>query len=143
MWGRKIGIASSVVLAVLLQLAPSLARAADKNPVTFEMFQDKSKEYRWRLKQGDDIIGMAGQGFKSKASCRKSIEAIKKGLGNDKDKFEIYEDNAKAFRWRLKATNGQIVAAANKGFKNKADCQKVIDLIKKEAQKATIAEEKK
>jgi len=106
------------------------------------VFEDKEKEFRWRLKHGDDILGTAGQGYKEKASCKKAIEGIKKGLENDKDKFEVYEDNAKAFRWRLKAANGQIVAAANKGYKDKADCEKVIELIKKGIPKAEVVETK-
>jgi uncharacterized protein YegP (UPF0339 family) len=132
-----------LVFVALPLIAPAVVRAADKDPLTFEMFEDKDKEFRWRLKQGDDIIATSGQGYKAKASCQKAIEGIKKGLTNDKDTFEIYEDNAKAFRWRLKASNGQIVAAANKGFKTKADCEKLVNLIKKEASKATVVEEKK
>ena len=57
-------------------------------------------------------------------------------------KFEIYRDAAKKYRWRLKAANGQIVAAANKGYKAKADCEKVVDLIKKDAPKAEVVEGK-
>jgi uncharacterized protein YegP (UPF0339 family) len=140
---RAVSFASLLVLIALALIAPGFLRAADKDSLTFEMFQDKEKEFRWRLKHGDDIIGTAGQGYKEKASCKKGIEGVKKGLENDKDTFEIYEDNAKAFRWRLKASNGQVVAAANKGYKTKADCEKVVNLIKKEAPKAAVVEEKK
>jgi uncharacterized protein YegP (UPF0339 family) len=36
-------------------------------------------------------------------------------------KFEIYKDNAKEFRWRLKAANGAILATSGQGYKAKAD----------------------
>jgi uncharacterized protein YegP (UPF0339 family) len=140
---RAVCLGSLLVFVALPLLALGVSRAADKDPVVFEMFQDKEKEFRWRLKQGDDIIGTSGQGYTAKASCTKGIEGIKKGLENGKDTFEIYEDNAKAFRWRLKASNGQTVASANKGFKTKAECDKVVTLIKKEAPKAAVVEEKK
>jgi uncharacterized protein YegP (UPF0339 family) len=140
---RIIGLSALIVILALPAAAPSLLRAADADPLKFEVFEDKAMEFRWRLKQGDDILGTAGQGYKEKASCKKAIEGIKKGLDNDKDKFEIYEDNAKAFRWRLKAANGQVVAAANKGYKEKPDCEKVIDVIKKGAPKADVVEDKK
>ncbi|HMF13638.1 MAG TPA: YegP family protein [Gemmataceae bacterium] len=74
---RGIGFASFVVCVALPLIAPSVLRADDKEALTFEMFEDKDKEFRWRLKHGDDIIATAGQGYKTKASCKKSIEAIK------------------------------------------------------------------
>ena len=100
-------------------------------------------EYRWRLKQGDDILGTAGQGYKEKASCTKGIEGVKKGVADGKDKFEIYQDNAQAFRWRLKSSNGNVVAAATKGSKTKADCEAVTQLITSEASNAAVVDEKK
>jgi uncharacterized protein YegP (UPF0339 family) len=106
------------------------------------VFEDSAKEFRWRLKHGDEIVGTAGQGYKEKSGVKKAIESVKKGVESGKDKFEVYEDNAKAYRWRLKAANGQIVAAANKGYKAKADCEKVVDLIKKDAPKAEVVEGK-
>jgi uncharacterized protein YegP (UPF0339 family) len=136
---RIMGLGSLIACMLFLVVAPRPIRAAD-DAFTFEIFQDKEKEYRWRLKQGEDIIATAGQGYKEKASCKKGIESIKKGLANDKDKFEIYEDKAKAFRWRIKASNGQTVAAANKGYKDKAECEKVVEQIKKGVAKAEIVE---
>lgn len=140
---RAVGFVSLFVILSLALIVPGVLRAADNDPLTFEMFQDKEKDFRWRLKQGDDIIGTSGQGYKQKTSCQKGIEGIKKGLENGKDTFEVYEDNAKAYRWRLKASNGQVVASANKGYKTKAECEKVIGLIKKGAAKAAVVEEKK
>jgi uncharacterized protein YegP (UPF0339 family) len=138
---RVLGIGSLLVLSLLL-IDPAFVLAADSDALKFEVYADKEKQFRWRLKNGDEILATAGQGYKEKASCKKGIEGIKKGLENDKDKFEIYEDNAKAFRWRLKASNGQIVAAASKGYKDKAACEKIIEFIKKGLPKAEVVEEK-
>jgi uncharacterized protein YegP (UPF0339 family) len=116
--------------------------AADKDALKFEIYEDKDKEFRWRLKQGEDIIGTSGQGYKAKDSCKKGIEAVKKEVDNDKAKFEVYQDSAKAFRWRLKASNGQVIGAANKGYKDKGECEKVVDTIKKGLAKAEVEEVK-
>jgi uncharacterized protein YegP (UPF0339 family) len=133
---------SPLLFVIALPLfAPSVLRAADQK-VAFEVYQDRGMEYRWRLKQGDDILGTAGQGYKEKASCTKGIEGIKKGLADGKDKFEIYQDNAQAYRWRLNSSNGQVVAAATKGLKTKAECEAVTKLIAKEAPTAAVVEAK-
>jgi uncharacterized protein YegP (UPF0339 family) len=50
-------------------------------------------------------------------------------------KFEVYEDAAKEFRWRLKAGNGEILATAGQGYKAKADCMKGVERLKTEADK--------
>lgn len=50
--------------------------------------------------------------------------------------FEIYKDSTSLlslekgqWRWRLRATNGEIIAHGE-SYHNKKDCQHVIDLIK-------------
>jgi uncharacterized protein YegP (UPF0339 family) len=129
---------SSDVVSFTGQLS---AAQAGEAKLTFEIYQDASKEYRWRLKRADDkLLATAGQGFSAKADCRKSVDRIINNL--DKQKFEVYEDKGKEFRWRLKASNGQVVAASSGAYATKADCEMAIDLIKKGAPKAEVSEEK-
>ncbi|OHD15274.1 MAG: hypothetical protein A2Y34_06050 [Spirochaetes bacterium GWC1_27_15] len=45
-------------------------------------------------------------------------------------KFEIYKDKAGEFRFRLKASNGQVILTGE-GYKAKAGCQNGIESIKK------------
>ena len=52
--------------------------------------------------------------------------------------FEVFKDAKGEFRWRLKATNGKIIADSGEGYKNKADCTHGIDLLKEGAAKATV-----
>src|SRR5437868_521114 len=85
------------------------AAHAGEGKLKFEIYQDAAKEYRWRLKNDDGkLLATAGQGFAAKASCKKSVEGMIKNL--DKRAFEIYQDKGRDYRWRLKATNGQVVA---------------------------------
>ena len=48
-------------------------------------------------------------------------------------KFEIYKDKAGEFRFRLKASNGQIILASE-GYKAKTSCKKGIASVQKNSQ---------
>ena len=52
-------------------------------------------------------------------------------------KFEVYKDKAGEFRFRLKATNGQIIATGE-GYKAMAGCKRGIESIKKNVVDAKI-----
>jgi uncharacterized protein YegP (UPF0339 family) len=56
--------------------------------------------------------------------------------------FETYRDQKEEHRWRLKATNGQIIATSGQGYKDKRDCEHAIDVIKKGAETAKVEEAK-
>jgi uncharacterized protein YegP (UPF0339 family) len=57
--------------------------------------------------------------------------------------FEVYKDKGGEFRFRLKDAEGNLLAIAGKGYDKKADCQAVIEAIKKEAAKAKVEDESK
>ena len=91
--------------------------------------------------------------YTSKAACKNGIESVAKnaplkkiedqtiegGAKLSNPKFEIYVDKAGKFRFRLTASNGQIIAVS-RDFEAKADALKAIELIAKEAAKAKIKE---
>jgi len=90
--------------------------------------------------------------FTSKAACKNGIESVAKNAALNKiedqiagkeklnnPKFELYTDKAGKVRFRLTASNGQIIAVS-KDFEAKADALKVIELIVKQAPKAKIKE---
>ncbi|WP_206107567.1 YegP family protein [Paludisphaera rhizosphaerae] len=52
-------------------------------------------------------------------------------------KFVVYRDGTGEYRWRLIASNGQIVASGE-GYKNKADCLSTIASIQKNAPSAPV-----
>ncbi len=49
----------------------------EKNP-KFEIYQDKKKEYRFRLKAANGQIIATGEGYKELKSCKNGISSIKK-----------------------------------------------------------------
>ena len=55
-------------------------------------------------------------------------------------KFEMYEDKAGEFRFRLKARNGEIVATSE-GYTTKRACENGIESVRKNAPEAPIVEE--
>jgi len=44
--------------------------------------------------------------------------------------FELYKDKAGEHRWRLRHSNGQILAASSEGYSSKADALKCIENVK-------------
>ena len=88
------------------------------------------------------------------ASCETSIESVRRnapiaaledqtveGFAAAKcPKFEIYVDNAGEFRFRLKATNGEIIAASE-GYKAKESCENGIASVRENAPVAEMVEE--
>lgn len=53
-------------------------------------------------------------------------------------KFEMYKDKAGEYRWRLKASNGQVIASSGEGYTTKANCQNGIESVKKNAGGASV-----
>jgi uncharacterized protein YegP (UPF0339 family) len=80
------------------------------------------------------VLAMGGGHFVS-AQAKKDKD---KGTGAKTGTvFEVYKDRGGKFRFRLKH-NGEQLAMSSVGYKTKADCQKVIDTIRREAAKAKV-----
>lgn len=45
-------------------------------------------------------------------------------------KFIVYLDGNREWRWRLKASNGRIIADSGEGYANYLDCLHGIELVK-------------
>ena len=56
-----------------------------------------------------------------------------------KGKFEVYKDKASEYRFRLKASNGEIIAVSE-GYKSKRSCIHGIQSVKKNVLKPKIVE---
>ncbi|TAJ45763.1 YegP family protein [Methanofollis fontis] len=56
-----------------------------------------------------------------------------------KGKFEVYHDKGGEFRFRLKASNGQIIAVSQ-GYKSRESCLKGIESVKNNAPNAEVFE---
>ena len=45
-------------------------------------------------------------------------------------RYEIYNDRAGEWRWRLRAANNEPIATSGEGYRNKADCLHGVNLVK-------------
>ena len=109
---------------------------------------------KFNLKAGNGEIIATSEIYTTEAACKKGIASVKKnapiaaiedqtveGYKVEKHpKFEIYKDKAGEFRFRLKATNGQIIASSE-GYKALASCLNGIESVKKNAPDAPIVKE--
>lgn len=55
-----------------------------------------------------------------------------------KPKFELFQDTAKEWRWRLIASNGNIIADSGEGYNSKQGAKRGIESVKKNVPKAKI-----
>ncbi len=92
--------------------------------------------------------------YTTEAACKNGIASVAKNapVANVEDqtvegfaamthpKFEVYTDKAGEFRFRLKATNGQVIATSE-GYKAHASCLNGVESVKKNAVDADIVEE--
>ena len=56
-------------------------------------------------------------------------------------KFQIYNDGKGKYRWRLRASNGEIIADGNEGYRSKDSCKHGIDLVKQQAASAEVEDQ--
>ncbi len=109
---------------------------------------------KFDLKAGNGEVIATSEVYNSEDACRKGIASVRKnapvaavedqtveGYAEQKHpKFEVYADKKGEFRFRLKATNGQIIATGE-GYKAKASCLNGIESVKKNAPDAEIVKE--
>ena len=109
---------------------------------------------KFDLKAKNGEVIATSEVYTTEAACKDGIASVKKNAviaavedqtieGFEKakhPKFEVYVDKAGEYRFRLKATNGQIIATGE-GYTTKANCLKGIESIKSNAPEAEIVKE--
>lgn len=55
--------------------------ATEKNP-RFELYKDKSGEYRFRLKARNGQVIATGESYKTKAACENGIDSVRRHAAN-------------------------------------------------------------
>ncbi len=107
----------------------------------------------FNLKAGNGEIIATSEVYSSLASCKSGIASVQKNsqVANLEDqtvegyataknpKFEVYKDKKGEFRFRLKASNGEVIATGE-SYKAKAGCLNGIESIKKNAADAEIVD---
>jgi hypothetical protein len=106
----------------------------------FEIFKDRKREYRFRLKARNGEIILVSERYKAKSGCANGIESVKRNSPDDK-RYERKEARGGKHMFNLRAGNNRVigtsethnsVAARDKGIesvKKNAPTAKVVDLI--------------
>ena len=110
----------------------------------FVIITAKNGEFTFNLKASNgEVILTASETYTTMAACENGIASVKKNSGvhvedqtrDEKQthpKYELYKDKAGEFRFRLKASNGEIIGKSE-GYKAKASAKKGIASIAKNA----------
>ncbi|MBP3729993.1 MAG: YegP family protein [Mailhella sp.] len=108
----------------------------------------------FNLKAGNSQVIATSEVYSKEAACRKGIASVQKNapIANLEDqteeepktfsnpKFELYQDKAGKFRFRLKARNGQIIAVSE-AYEAKKSALNGIESVRKNAADGEIVKE--
>ena len=109
--------------------------------------------FRFNLLATNGQVIAVSETYSSEDACLKGIESVRSScLGSVEDqtvenfevqthpKFEVYQDKAGEFRFRLKAKNGQIVGASE-GYKSMDACLNGVESVRKNALESEVIRE--
>ena len=108
---------------------------------------------KFDLKATNGQVILTSEVYTTKAACQNGVQSIMKNTpaANVEDqtvegfetmshpKFEMYQDKAGEYRFRLKARNGEIIGVSE-GYTTKANCVNGVESVKKNAADAEIVE---
>ena len=117
------------------------------------VFKTVASGYKFDLKAGNGEVIATSEVYESEAACKNGIASVAKnapvanvenqtneGYATEKcPKFEVYTDKAGEYRFRLKATNGHIIAVSE-GYTSEAGCLNGVESVKKNAADAETVE---
>lgn len=106
---------------------------------------------KFDLKAANGEVIATSEVYRSEEACRNGIASVQRNAAEaaiedqtaktvvpqKHPKFEIYLDKAGEYRFRLKATNGQIIAVSE-GYKAMAGCRNGVASVKKNAPDAPV-----
>ena len=109
--------------------------------------------FKFDLKATNGQVILTSEVYTTKAACQNGVQSIMKKApaANVEDqtvegfetmshpKFEMYQDKAGEYRFRLKARNGEIIGVSE-GYTTKANCVNGVESVKKNAADAEIVE---
>ncbi len=108
----------------------------------FLIYKDAGGAFRFRLRAPNNEIIAVGEGYKSRAGCVTGIKTVKRYCNAEIEdqtvgvptisnpKFQIYRDAASKYRFRLRASNNEIILTGE-AYETKQGCQNGIQAIKR------------
>ena len=110
------------------------------------IIKQTSKGYKFDLLAANGQVIAASELYNTEAACRNGVQSVVKCApgarlfdmtGGEKQppnpRFEMYLDRAGAYRFRLRARNGKIIAVSE-GYNSRAACENGIESVRKNAE---------
>lgn len=131
---------------------------AQASKATFVLYEDNAEEWRWRLRHvNGNIIADSGEGYASKQKAKQGLESVKNNAAgayvvdqtrdeevNTDDNsgsnaaFEVFQDKADKWRWRLRHNNGNIIADCGQGYASKQKAKQGMNSVKTNSSGAPV-----
>ncbi len=136
--------------------AADIETDAQASKATFEVYEDAAEEWRWRLRhRNGNVIADGSEGYASRQKADQGLDSVKTNApgahvvdlsrdeeapdeGGSKATFEIFEDTAEEWRWRLVHDNGNIIADGGRGYSSKQKCKQGLESVRKNALGAPV-----
>jgi len=129
------------------------------DPTAFEVFRNAGGEWRWRLiHENGNVLADSGEGYSSRSKARQGLDSVQSNAaeaaleavgddgvagdadGNPNATFELYEDAAEEYRWRLRHRNGNIIADSGEGYASESNARDAIGRVREYAPDADVLE---
>ncbi len=102
------------------------------DPTSVEIYRDVAGEWRWRLvHKNGNILADSGEGYSRRRDARRAVDRLQDRVA-DAD-FEVYEDEAGEYRWRLRAENGNVVADSGEGYTRRDEAEDAVERVREYA----------
>ena len=111
-----------------------------------------STGYKFALRADNGEEVLSSEVYSGADKCRKGIESVRRnvlcspledvteGEAFPNPKFQLYQDKAGAYRFRLRARNGAIIAFSQ-GYSSRSACLAGLECVKNTAPKAEMEKE--
>nr|WP_233357312.1 DUF1508 domain-containing protein [Halococcoides cellulosivorans] len=120
----------------------------------FELYEDRSEQWRWRLRhRNGNVIADGGQGYTRQHNAQKGIQSVRSNaLGastllidtvdelpdetdpiemfedaDSQSTIELYEDAGGEWRFRIRHSNGEIIGDSGEGYASRSNARRAID----------------
>ena len=129
---------------------------AEASKATFELYEDNAEKWRWRLVHDNgNIIADGSEGYASAQKAEQGLESVRSNApgahivdtskdedgpseGGSSATFELFEDSAGQWRWRLVHDNGNIIGDGGQGYSSKQKAKQGLRSVKENVRGASI-----
>lgn len=103
---------------------------------TFEIYEDKAGEYRFRLRASNGQTVLTSEGYKSKSGAKNGIESVQENC-HSSDCYEMTSTPTGAYRFSLKAKNNQVIGQSQ-NYKSQSARDNGVEAVARAAEGAGV-----